>query len=59
MPLPKKDKKFIQEVVEPVVQEEEVVEETEFLQEINEPEHEEVLEETAPKKSKKSKKFFG
>ena len=57
MPLPKKDKKFIQEVVEPVVQEE-VVEETEFLQEIKEPEHEEVLEETAPKKTRKSKKLF-
>jgi len=54
MPLPgsHRDKKLIQEIVEPELQEE-VQPEPEFLQEIKEPVHEEVLVEEKPKRRKK------
>jgi len=53
MPLPgsHRDKKLIQEIVEPELQEE--VQQPEFLQEIKEPVHEEVLVEEKPKRRKK------
>lgn len=58
MPLPgsHREKKILQEINTPV---EEIVEEVaqpEFLQEIKEPEHEEVIVEEAPKRSKRTKK---
>jgi hypothetical protein len=59
MPLPgsHREKKVLQEIVEPEVQ----VEEQEpapavFLQEINEPAHEEVIVEEKPKRRRRSKK---
>lgn len=57
MPLPgshrdKKQKEMLQEIVEPDVQ---IPQEPEFLQEINEPEHEETLVEEKPKKSGRKK----
>ena len=57
MPLPgsHRDKKLIQEIVEPELQEE--VQQPEFLQEIKEPTHEETLIEQQP--TKRRKKFLG
>jgi hypothetical protein len=57
MPLPgsHREKKVLQEIVEPEVQLEEVQAEPSFLQEIKEPTHEEVLVEQ-PKRRRRSKK---
>jgi len=57
MPLPgshrdKKQKQMLQEIVEPEVQ---VPQEPEFLQEINEPVHEEALVEEKPKRRGRKK----
>lgn len=60
MPLPgshrdKKQKEMLQEIVEPEVQTPEP--QPEFLQEINEPTHEENLVEEQPKRKPKKKRF--
>ena len=49
-----REKKLLQEIVEPVVNE--PAPQAEFLQEIKEPTHEEVLVEEKPKRRRRSKK---
>lgn len=54
MPLPgsQREKRMLQEIVEPDVQ---IPQEPEFLQEINEPTHEEILVEEKPKRRSRRK----
>jgi hypothetical protein len=55
MPLPgsEREKKLLQEIKEPVVEE---VSHPQFLQEIKEPNHEELIVEEKPKRRRRSKK---